>query len=93
VRAHARFLGVTKCQKAAERIDDANYVRGFFLGYENSKKARRLARIIHERFMGLPLAFRKSAECAGKVADSLHFQLDTLKTEFPLFINKTRLRE
>jgi hypothetical protein len=39
---YARFLGVTKRQKAAERIDDANYVRGFFLGYENLKKARRL---------------------------------------------------
>jgi hypothetical protein len=43
---HARFLGVQNVQnhkKAAERIDDAIYVRVFFLGYENSKKARRLA--------------------------------------------------
>src|SRR5215208_4901436 len=52
-----------------------------------------LARIIHERSIGLPLAYRKSAKYAGKVADSLHFQLDTLKTEFPLYINNTRLRE
>jgi hypothetical protein len=43
--------------------------------------------------VGLPLAYRKSAEYAGKIADSLHFQLDTLKTEFALFINKARLRE
>ena len=43
---HARFLGGKNGKnhkKAAERIDDANYVRVFFLGYENSKKARRLA--------------------------------------------------
>jgi hypothetical protein len=52
-----------------------------------------LARIIHERSIGLPPAYRKIAEYAGKVADSLHFQLDTLKTEFPLFINRTPLRE
>src|SRR5829696_6346230 len=39
-----------------------------------------LTRIIHERSIGLPLAYRKSAEYAGKVAYSLHFQLDTLKT-------------
>jgi hypothetical protein len=45
-RVHARFLRGTKWKNhknAAERIDDANYVRGFFLGYEDSKKARRLA--------------------------------------------------
>jgi hypothetical protein len=53
-----------------------------------------LARIIHERSIGLPLAYRKSAEYAGKVAESLHFQLDTLKAEFPYsstelgFVNK-----
>src|SRR5829696_3100355 len=44
-RAHARFLGVQKCKnhkKAAERIDDANYVRVFSLGYETPKDARRL---------------------------------------------------
>jgi hypothetical protein len=29
-------------RKAAERIDDANYVRVFFLGYETPKDARRL---------------------------------------------------
>jgi hypothetical protein len=52
-----------------------------------------LARIIHERFMGLCSAHRKTDEYAGKVAESLHYQLDTLKIEFPLFINKTRLRE
>jgi len=33
--------------------------------------------------MGFPLAYRKSAEYAGKVAYSLHFQLDSLKSEFP----------
>jgi hypothetical protein len=42
-----------------------------------------LARIIHERSIGLPLAHRKSAEYAGNVAYSLHFQLDMLKSEFP----------
>jgi hypothetical protein len=45
-RVRARFLVVQNVQnhkKAAERIDDAIYVRVFFLGYENSKKARRLA--------------------------------------------------
>ena len=41
-RAHARFLGAQKHKKAAERIDEANYVRVFFLGYETSKDARRL---------------------------------------------------
>jgi hypothetical protein len=52
-----------------------------------------LARIIHERFMGLCSAHRKTDEYAANVAESLHYQLDTLKIEFPLFINKTRLRE
>jgi hypothetical protein len=33
---------VEKSQKAAERIDDANYVCMFFLGYEKPKDARRL---------------------------------------------------
>jgi hypothetical protein len=28
-----------------------------------------------------------------KVADSLHYRLEAPKIEFPLFINKTRLRE
>jgi hypothetical protein len=42
-----------------------------------------LARIIHERSIGLPLAYRKSAEYAGKVTYSLHFQLDSLLSEFP----------
>jgi hypothetical protein len=43
-RAHA-FLGAQNTQKAhkgaAERIDDANYMRVFFLGYETPKDARR----------------------------------------------------
>ena len=45
VRTRARFLGVKRCKnhkKAAERIDDANYVRVFFLGYEKQKDARHL---------------------------------------------------
>jgi hypothetical protein len=49
-RAHARTRALFKGgqngkdhKNAAERIDAANYVRGFFLGYEDSKKARRLA--------------------------------------------------
>jgi hypothetical protein len=44
-RARAHFLGVQRCKnhkKAAERIDEANYVRVFFLGYEKPKDARRL---------------------------------------------------
>jgi hypothetical protein len=53
----------------------------------NGQVVFRLARIIHERSIGLPLAYRKSAEYTGKVAYSQYFQLDTLKTEFPLFIN------
>jgi hypothetical protein len=44
LRARA-YLGVQRCKnhkKAAERIDEANYVRVFFLGYEKPKDARRL---------------------------------------------------
>jgi CSLREA domain-containing protein len=52
-----------------------------------------LARIIHERSVGLHFAYIKTDEYAGKVAYSLHYQLEALKIEFPLFINKTRLRE
>jgi len=52
-----------------------------------------LARIIHERCVGLRVAHRKTDEYTEKVADNLHYQLETPKIEFPLFINKTRLRE
>jgi hypothetical protein len=52
-----------------------------------------LARIIHERCVGLRVAHRKTAEYTEKVADNLHYRLETPKIEFPLFINKTRLRE
>jgi hypothetical protein len=52
-----------------------------------------LTRIIHERSVGLHFAYRETDEYAGKVADSLHYQLEALKIEFPLFMNKTRLRE
>jgi hypothetical protein len=51
-------------------------------------KADPLARIIHERFMGLCSAHRKTDEHAANVAESLHYQLDTLEIEFPLFIYK-----
>jgi hypothetical protein len=33
---------VQKSQKAAERIDEANYVRVFFLGYEKTEKSAAL---------------------------------------------------
>ena len=52
-----------------------------------------LTRIIHERSGGLRFAHRKTDEYTEKVADSLHYRLETPKIEFPLFINKTRLRE
>ena len=52
-----------------------------------------LARIIHERCVGLRVAHRKTDEYTEKVVDNLHYQLETPKIEFPLFINKTRLRE
>jgi hypothetical protein len=52
-----------------------------------------LTRIIHERFVGLRAAHRKTDEYTEKVADSLHHRLEAPKIEFPLFINKTQLRE
>jgi hypothetical protein len=61
----------------------------------NEPKATKtsLARIIHERFVGLRVAHRKTDEYTEKVADSLHYRLEAPKIEFPLFVNKTRLRE
>ena len=53
----------------------------------------RLTRIIHERFVGLRAAHRKTDEYTEKVADSLYYRLEAPKIEFPLFINKTQLRE
>jgi hypothetical protein len=52
-----------------------------------------LARIIHEPSVGLRCARRKTDEYAAKVAESLHYRLEAIKIGFPLFINKTRLRE
>jgi hypothetical protein len=42
-----------------------------------------LTRIIHERSIGLPLAYRKSAEYARKVAYSLRFNSTRSKPSFP----------
>jgi hypothetical protein len=47
-----------------------------------------LARTIHELITGLCSAYRKTDEYAANVAESLHYQLDTLEIEFPLFIYK-----
>ncbi len=52
-----------------------------------------LARIIHERFVGLRFARKKTDEYAEKVANSLHQRLQRPKIGFLLFINETRLRE
>jgi hypothetical protein len=52
-----------------------------------------LARIIHERFVGLRFARRKTDEYAEEVAKSPHHRLQRPKIEFPLFINEIRLRE
>jgi hypothetical protein len=52
-----------------------------------------LARIIHERSVELRFAHRMTDAYTEKVADSLHYRLETPKIEFPLFINETRLRE
>ena len=41
-RVRAFFEGGKDEKNAAERIDDANYVRVFFSGYETPKDARRL---------------------------------------------------
>lgn len=54
---------------------------------------KELARIIHERSVGLDFAHGKTDECAGESTDSLHYRLGTLEIEFPLFISETRLRE
>jgi hypothetical protein len=43
--------------------------------------------------MGLCSAHRKTDEYAGKVAESLHYQLDTLKIEFPYSSTKLGFRE
>jgi hypothetical protein len=84
VGATGRDIGRT------ERYRDAARNRRF-AGYNGTE--RHLARIIHEQSVRLRFASRKSDEYARKVADSLHLRLQTLKIEFPLFINKTRLRE
>jgi hypothetical protein len=47
-----------------------------------------LARTIHELITGLCSAYRKTDEYAANVAESLHYQPDTLEIEFPLFIYK-----
>ena len=47
-----------------------------------------LARTIYELFMGLCSAHRETDEYAANVAESLHYQPDTLEIEFPLFIYK-----
>ena len=53
----------------------------------------RLTWIIHERFVEIRAAHRKTDEYTEKAADSLHYRLEAPKIEFPLFINKTQLRE
>jgi hypothetical protein len=52
-----------------------------------------LARIIHERSVGLRCAPREAGGYAGKAADSLHYRLQTYKNRYPLFISETQLRE
>ena len=52
-----------------------------------------LTRIIHERSVEVRVPRRKSSVYPGKAANSLRYPSRCTKTEVPLFMSETQLRE